>query len=249
MATVVEIIKQLTKNTNSGTTNWISKVDGDSNSVVGEECPVAPNVNTADGTYFAYVKLKNSLLVPNTFSAKIISAGQENQTATQSGGSPNLILSDTGSSSVKVTTAKLDTNQGSVMLQWSGCNINSERSLEEGGFGACRGTPSNENAHKLVASYDFQKKDANVGSLGQIYANGNTPWDVSEEGGMGVAIINGPRGKDSLIKTLKLLVYNDGVMDWIVEPDSSSAEGKELVNLFNAITKQVAQPFATSIGL
>lgn len=248
MATIIEIIKKLTQNTNGNITTWIPKVDGSGNSVLAEEQPIAPNVNTADGTYFAYVKLKNSHLVPNTFSAKIISAGQENQTATQSGGSPNLILSDTGTSTIKVTSAKLDTTQGSVMLQWSGCNISSERSLEEGGFGACRGNPSNENAHKLVANYDFQKTDSNMGTLGQIYANGNTPWTVSE-GGMGVALVNSPRGKDSLIKTLKLLVYNDGVMDWVIEPDLSTTEGKELTNLFNAITKQVAQPFAASLGL
>jgi hypothetical protein len=247
MATTIEIIKELTKQTNSGAKTWISKVDGHNNKVVAEQQPIAPNINTTDGTFFAYVKLDNSNLVLNTFSGKIISAGQERQTATQSGGSPNLILADIGSSTVKVTLAKLDAFQGSLMLQWSGCNINTERSLKEGGFGACVGNPANDNAHKLVASYDFTKTDSNVGKLGQIYSNGNTPWNIST--GRGCVLINSPRGTGSLIKTLKFIAYNEGAMDWILEPDTSSIEGKELNNLFNAITKQVAQPFAAFIGL
>jgi hypothetical protein len=247
MATTIEILKQLTQGTNAGSLTWVSKVDGANNAVVAEQQPIAPNINTEDGTYFAYVKLNNSNLVLNTFSAKIISAGQENQTATQSGGNANLILNDTGTSTVKVTSAKLDAFQGSVMLQWSGCNIHTERSLEEAGFGACRGTPVNDNAHKLVASYNYQKTDSNLGNLGQIYSYGNTPWNIST--GRGCAVVNSPRGKDSLIKTLKFVAYNEGTIDWILEPDSSTPEGKELINLFNAITKRVAQPFAAFIGV
>jgi len=260
MATTIEIIKELTKKTNLNTIIWLSKVDGATNKVIAEQQPAAPNINTADGTYFAYVKLKNSNLVLNTFSAKIISAGQENQTAIQNTGSSNLILNDTGSSTVKVTLAKLDAFQGSVTLQWNGCNIKTEKALEEEAVlakiegrnpaysGACRGNPINENAHKLVASYDYHKTDSDVGALGQIYFFGNTPWSITTTG-MGCALINSPRGKNSLIKTLKFISYDQGVMDWILEPDISSPQGKELMNLFNTITKQKAQPFAAFIGM
>lgn len=243
MATTIDILKELTKKTNNGSIIWWSTVDGADQTVVGEEALVAPHANTNDGTYFAYVKLKNDRLIPNTFSAKIISAGQENQTAIQFDSNPNLVLSDTGTGSVKVTSARLDTTQGSVMLRWNGCNI-------EEGLNTCRGSGTpNENAHKLVANYNFQKKDSNMGTLGQIYAYGTTPWSDAEAGGRGCVVINNPRGKGSLIKTLKFISYNDGVVDWILEPESSTVEGKELTNLFNAITKQVAQPFATFIGL
>lgn len=253
MATMIEIIKELIKKTNSNSINWISRVDGVTNEVVAEQQLVSPNISiidNGDGTedvgYFSYVKLKNSNLVLGTFSAKIISGGQENQTAIQQGGVDELILTDTGSSTVKVILAKLDAVQGSVMLQWDGCNIKTEKALEEEGLGACRGNPRNDNAHKLVASYDYHKTDSNMGALGQIYSHGNTPWNITT--GLGCVLINSPRGKDSLIKTLKLISYDQGVMNWILEPDASSTEGKELTNLFNAITKQKAQSFATFIG-
>jgi len=252
MATTIEIIKELIKKTNSNSINWISKVDGATNEVVAEQQLVSPNISFidtnfgADVGYFSYVKLKNSNLVLDTFSAKIISGGQENQTAIQQGGGDELILTNTGSCIVKVILAKLDAVQGSVMLQWDGCNIKTEKALEEEGLGACRGNPRNDNAHKLVASYDYHKTDSNMGALGQIYSYENTPWNITT--GLGCALINSPRGKDSLIKTLKLISYDQGVMNWILEPDASSTEGKELTNLFNAITKQKAQSFATFIG-
>jgi hypothetical protein len=250
MATTIEILKELTKQTNTNSKNWKSIVDGLDNHVMAEEQRIDPSINIEDGTYFAYVKLQHSNLVPNTFSGKIISAGQENQIAKQISGNQNLILTDIGNSTVKVSSVKLDVNQGSLMLQWTGCNIYSPEL-------SC-GKNSEENAHKLVATYYYQKKDSNLGTLGQIYTWGITPWSpqlslaepeftIINDSQRGCAVINSPKIKNSVIKTLKFLSYKGGVLEWILEPDSSSNEGKELINLYNSINKQIAQPFALEI--
>jgi len=251
MPSVIEILKDITKKTNSGTISWESNIDGVNNKVLAEEQPVAPNINTQDNTYFAFVKMNHDHIVPDSFSAKIISAGEERQSVTQSGGGSNLNIQDTGSSTVKIVSAKLDNLQGTLMLKWNGCNIQTERSLDEDGNGVCRGNPSNENAHKIVVDYEYQKFDSNVGNLGQIYTYANTPWADLSQGviaGPGMAVINSPRGNNSLIKTLKIIFFEERTIKWMSEPESSSSEGKELANLFNAISKQTAQPIADFIG-
>lgn len=235
MASVLQILKHLNKTTASGETIWVSKVDGNSNKVSGEIISFTPEIGITEvgannniEILSAIVNLEKSGLVSNTFSAKIVVAGEENQLAIQVDGNSNLVLYDLGNIAVKVTSAKLDINQGIVNLKWADSN----------------GWDYN---YQLIASYDYIKKDSVLGNLGQIYSYGNTPWNISS--GKGCAVINSPRTPQSTVKVLKFITYNEGAIDWMIEPDANSSEGKELSNLFNTITKQVSEDFGAFIGL
>lgn len=256
-ATYVQILKELTRQTTIGSKTWQSTVDGNSGKIENESHVIIPNVNTNDfpPTLFAWVQLKNKLLVPDSFFGKIISAGQEVQTLTQVGGSNTLTITQTGVSNSTITSARIYTDGGHVELKWNSCNTPSTSGGGGGnGTGApCQGDPTrnNENAHRMIANYKFRKQDGNVGELTQIYHTGKTPWlEGVVPAGYGVAVINGPKFKGSVIKTKKMIVFkNDNQMDFVLEPDDSSPEGKELNSLLTAITKQVSTGFAASLGL
>lgn len=254
----VQILKELTSQTTDNERTWVSIVDGNTQKIQNESQVIIPNVNTNNDppTLFAWVQLKNKFLVPNTFSAKIISAGQEVQTLTQTGGSNNLTITQTGVSNSVVTAARIYTDGGHVEIQWNGCNTPSN----DGGGGGdgsgkpCEGDPTKnkENSHRMIANYEFRKIDGDVGALSQIYINGNTPWTVPTptSSGYGCAVIEGPKSKNSVIKSKKIIVYkNNRDIDWILEPDESTPEGKELLNLFKAIGKQTTAGFAAYLGL
>lgn len=258
MATNVQILKELNRKATKVEMVWKGKVEGSNGIIQNESHVVIPNVNTNDDppTLFSWTQLKNKLLVSNTFSAKIISAGQEIQTLTQQNGSNNLIIAVTGQSNSIVTAARFYAAGGHVELKWGSCNTPSVDTGGGGGDGTgkpCSGDPTknNENAHRMIANYEFNKQDGDVGNLTQIYHTGKTPWlEGTTNETRGIAIVIGPKFKGSIIKSTKMIVFKPtNIIDWTLEPDDSSPEGKELKSLLTAIMKQVTADYAGSIGL
>lgn len=258
-----EILKKLTHKTSIGTISWKGKVEGSTGLVTNESHVVIPTVNTNDDppNLFAWIQLKNKLLVLDTFSAKIISAGQEVQTLTQQNGSNSLTISQTGQSNSVVTAARFYAAGGHVELKWSACNTPAANG-GGGGDGTetsnptgkpCCGDPTrnNENAHRMIANYEFCKQDVDVGTLAQIYHYGKTPWlEQVVSDAYGVAIIIGPKFKGSVIKTTKMIVFKaNNQIDFTLEPEDSTTEGKQLKSLLTEIMKQVSAEYAVTIGL
>ena len=99
MATNIELIKAIKQNTIDGVITWNNFVQN-KNMVVGEFHDITPIYDIRDGTYYSYINLDHINLTINTFSARIISAGNYVLNIRQEGNSmvldsntmPNMIL-------------------------------------------------------------------------------------------------------------------------------------------------------------
>lgn len=216
----VDIMKKITELTQQDKIIWNRFAQGRTHIIKNEVYITTPKSNAL--AWSTYVILKQKFIVPATFSARVIVAGNHVQ---------NLVDQTTGGVRVdlinpnapfKVKSASLKRDVGELELTWE----------------------SYREDHQIIADYTYTRKDVDVGDLNIVYYTGKTPWSPESTYAWGVATTFGPRVASSSLKVRRMMIYdNNGLPTYILEPKQGSTEEILLNSLFTYIEAQVVRCF------
>jgi hypothetical protein len=233
MATPLEIIQKVTTQTKSVPAQiiWHGFMFGNAEQVKNEQYTTTPETDMLN--WHSQTKLNNSLLASLTFTAKIYVNGDfiatltDNSTSDVVSTPTNFTLTVINATApIQVLSATLDKPNGILQINWSGLGTD----------------------HIMLADYEFAQTSGDLGTLSYVYATGDTPYLAQPQYSWGIVAAYTPKNSASNIKTQKFILYSNRQSYYVLEPDSSTAEGQALTTLISTISALTLDPFKTFLS-